>query len=211
MSRTKRLIPWPWPPRQQPKPRGDRSPRRRSRSRPAWPLREPASSRRSRLRRVLIGGAGLAAVALGAYYGWYYWTVGRFQVSTDDADVQADTIAIAPKVSGYLSAVLVGDNEPVKAGQVLARIDDRDYKVALQQADADVAAAQAAIASKQAAIETQGSVIDAAKATIQVDQDNEIFAEQENKRYVDPLTGTARAERAASDLPHRGVARQRAA
>ena len=145
----------------------------------------PPVPARSRLRRVLIGGAGLAAVALGAYYGWYYWTVGRFQVSTDDAYVQADTIAIAPKVSGYLSAVLVGDNEPVKAGQVLARIDDRDYKVALQQADADVAAAQAAIASKQAAIETQGSVIDAAKATIQVDQANETFAEQENKRYVD--------------------------
>ena len=115
----------------------------------------PPVPARSRLRRVLIGGAGLAAVALGAYYGWHYWTVGRFQVSTDDAYVQADTITIAPKVSGYLSAVLVGDNEPVKAGQVLARIDDRDYKVALEQADADVAAAQAAIASKQAAIETQ--------------------------------------------------------
>ena len=145
----------------------------------------PPVPARSRLRRLLIGGAGLAALALGAYYGWNYWTVGRFQVSTDDAYVQADTITIAPKVSGYLSAVLVGDNEPVKAGQVLARIDDRDYKVALEQADADVAAARAAIASKEAAIETQGSVIDAAKATILVDQANETFAGQENKRYVD--------------------------
>src|SRR5277367_1381212 len=140
---------------------------------------------RSRVRRLLIGGAGLAALALGSYYGWNYWTVGRFQVSTDDAYVQADTITIAPKVSGYLSEVLVGDNQTVNAGQVLARIDDRDYKVAVEQADADVAAAQAAIASKQAAIETQGSVIDAAKATILVDQANETFAGQENKRYVD--------------------------
>jgi membrane fusion protein, multidrug efflux system len=140
---------------------------------------------RGRLRQIMIGAAGVAALALGAYYGWSYWTVGRFQVSTDDAYVQADTITIAPKVSGYLSAVLVGDNQTVQAGQVLARIDDRDYKVALEQADADVAAAQAAIASKQAAIETQGSVIDAAKATILVDQANETFAEQENKRYVD--------------------------
>jgi membrane fusion protein (multidrug efflux system) len=145
----------------------------------------PPVPARSRLRRILIGSAGLAALALGAYYGWNYWTIGRFQISTDDAYVQADTITIAPKVSGYLSEVLVGDNEPVKAGKVLARIDDRDYKVALEQADADVAAAQAAIASKQAAIETQGSVIDAAKATIMVDQANETFAEQENKRYVD--------------------------
>src|SRR5271170_1645033 len=132
----------------------------------------PPVPARSRLRRVLIGGAGLAALALGAYYGWNYWTVGRFQVSTDDAYVQADTITIAPKVSGYLSVVSVGDNQTVKAGQVLARIDDGDYKVAVEQADADVAAAQAAIASKQAAIETQGSVIDAAKATILVDQAN---------------------------------------
>jgi membrane fusion protein, multidrug efflux system len=140
---------------------------------------------RGRLRQILIGVAGVAALALGAYYGWNYWTVGRFQVSTDDAYVQADTITIAPKVSGYLSAVSVGDNQTIEAGQVLARIDDRDYKVALEQADADVAAAKAAIASKQAAIETQASVIDAAKATIQVDQANETFAEQENKRYVD--------------------------
>src|SRR5277367_1288935 len=145
----------------------------------------PSVPARSRVRRLLIGGAGLVALALGGYYGWNYWTVGRFQVSTDDAYVQADTITIAPKVSGYLSAVSVGDNQTVKAGQVLARIDDRDYKVALEQADADVAAAQAAVASKQAAIEMQASVIDAAKATILVDQANETFAGQENRRYVD--------------------------
>jgi membrane fusion protein (multidrug efflux system) len=145
----------------------------------------PAAPARGRLRQILIGAAGVAALALGAYYGWNYWTVGRFQVSTDDAYVQADTITIAPKVSGYLNAVLVGDNQTVEAGQVLARIDDRDYRVALEQADADVAAARAAIASKQAAIETQASVIDAARATILVDQANETFAEQENKRYVD--------------------------
>ena len=66
--------------------------------------------------------------------------------------------------------MLVGDNERVKAGQVLARIDDRDFKVALDQAKADVAAAQAAIASKQAQLDVQQAVIDAAKATIDVDQ-----------------------------------------
>jgi membrane fusion protein (multidrug efflux system) len=142
----------------------------------------------ARLRSVLFAGIGLAALAAGAYYGYDYWTVGRFHVSTDDAYVQADNITIAPKVSGYLSAVLVGDNEAVKAGQVLARIDDRDYKVALDQADADVAAARAAIASKEAAIDAQQSAIESAKATVQVDQANETFAEQENKRYVDLAT-----------------------
>src|SRR6202021_3679353 len=91
---------------------------------------------------------------------------GRFLVSTDDAYVKADNPTIAPKVSGYLHEVLVGDNERVSAGQVLARIDDRDYKVALDQAKADVAAAEASIASKRAQLDVQQTVIAAAKATI---------------------------------------------
>ena len=62
--------------------------------------------------------------------------------------------------------MLVGDNEQVKAGQVLARIDDRDFKVALDQARADVEAAQAAIATKQAVSTAQQSIIDAARATV---------------------------------------------
>ena len=140
---------------------------------------------RNRLRRLLMAGAGLAVLGAGAYFGWDYWTVGRFHVSTDDAYVQADNTTIAPKVSGYLATVLVGDNEAVKAGQTLARIDDRDYQVALDQAKADVAAAEAAIASKLAAIDAQQSVIDSARATVVVDQATETFAEQENKRYTD--------------------------
>ena len=73
----------------------------------------------------------------------------------------------------------------MKAGQVLARIDDRDFKVALDQAKADVAAAQATIASKQAQLEVQEAVIAAAKATIDVDNAAKTFAGQENKRYTD--------------------------
>src|SRR5215475_12137522 len=102
---------------------------------------------RGQLRRLLLAGAAVAVLSGAAWYGWDYWTVGRFQVSTDDAYVKADNTTIAPKVSGYLTEVLVGDNERIKAGQVLARIDDRDFKVALDQAKADVAAAQAAIVS----------------------------------------------------------------
>jgi membrane fusion protein (multidrug efflux system) len=138
-----------------------------------------------RLRRLLLAGAALAALAGASWYGFDYWTVGRFLVSTDDAYVRADNTTIAPKVSGYLHEVLVGDNEPVKAGQVLARIDERDFKVALDQARADVAAAQATVTSKKAQLEVQQSVIAAAKATIEVDIANKTFAGQENKRYTD--------------------------
>ena len=144
---------------------------------------KPAGAK-GRARKLLIAGASLLALAAAGHYGWRYWTVGRFEVSTDDAYVKADNTTIAPKISGYIGAVLVGDNEEVKAGQVLARIDDRDYKVALQQAEADVASARAAIANKRAALDAQQSVIDAARATVAADQANKIFAGQEDTRYA---------------------------
>jgi membrane fusion protein (multidrug efflux system) len=137
------------------------------------------------LRKMLLTGAALLALTGAAWYGYDYWTVGQYLVSTDDAYVQADNTTIAPKVSGYLHDVLVGDNERVKAGQVLARIDDRDFKVALDQAKADVAAARAAITSKQAQLDVQQAVINAARATVDVAEATATFAAQENKRYTD--------------------------
>jgi membrane fusion protein (multidrug efflux system) len=144
---------------------------------------EPARPRRT-LRRVALAGVALAALVGAGYWGHGYWTVGRFEVSTDDAYVKADSTTIAPKISGYIGAVLVRDNEPVKAGQVLARIDDRDFAVALDQAKADVAAARAAVTSKQAQLDAQQSAIDTAKATVEVDKANQTFAEQDNDRYT---------------------------
>jgi len=76
----------------------------------------------------------------------------------------------------------------VKAGRVLARIDERDFKVALDQAGADVAATKAAVAGKEAQLEIQQAVIDAAKATLDVDNATVTFAAQENKRYTDLAT-----------------------
>jgi len=149
----------------------------------AQPAAKPAKT--GALRRLLLAGAAVAVLAGASWYGFDYWTVGRFLVSTDDAYVKADNTTVAPKVSGYLHEVLVGDNERVRAGQVLARIDDRDFKVALDQTKADVAAAQAAISSKRAQLDVQQAVIDAAKATLDVDTANATFATQENKRYTD--------------------------
>jgi membrane fusion protein (multidrug efflux system) len=157
---------------------------------PAAPavLPPPQAPAKGKLRRILVAGAAVAALAAAGWYGWDYWTVGRYLVSTDDAYVKADNTTIAPKVSGYLHEVLVGDNERVTAGQVLARIDDRDFKVALDQAKADVAAAEAAVASKRAQLEVQQAVIEAARATLDVDTATQTFAAQENKRYTDLAT-----------------------
>src|SRR6201999_2202014 len=86
------------------------------------------AAKKFNIRKTLMTGAAIAALAGAVWYGWNYWTVGQYLVSTDDAYVKADNTTIAPKVPGYLHEVLVRDNEPVKAGQVLARIDERDFK-----------------------------------------------------------------------------------
>jgi hypothetical protein len=80
-----------------------------------------AGHRRLTLKQALLGMAGALGLAAAATYGVHYWQVGRFLVETDDAYVQADSIVIAPRVAGYIGEVLVNDNQPVEAGQVLAR------------------------------------------------------------------------------------------
>src|ERR1700720_801365 len=147
------------------------------------PVQRQRAPRRFHQRLLLMLGLAVLLIAAAATYGRYYWTVGRFLVSTDDAYVEADSTIVAPQVSGYLSAVLVGDNQPVKAGQPLAKIDDRDYVAALDQAKADVATAQADIENVPAALAQQQAVIAQARATVAVDQANLTYAEQENTRY----------------------------
>ncbi|MBR0785327.1 HlyD family secretion protein [Bradyrhizobium iriomotense] len=144
-----------------------------------------ASRKKLNFRKLLLLGAAAVALAGASLYGYDYWTVGQYLISTDDAYVKADNTTIAPKVSGYLNRVLVADNEHVKAGQVLAGIDDRDFRVALDQARADVQAANATVVSKEAQLEVQEAVIAAAKATIDVATAAKTFAQQENKRYTD--------------------------
>ncbi len=135
---------------------------------PIEPLVGPsAGTRRRRLIvRSAMAAAALVVVVGGAVAGVHYWTVGRFQVSTDDAYVKADSTIVAPKVAGYVAQLLVDDNQPVKAGQVLARIDDRDFRTALDQASATVDAATASVANLDAQITAQGSAIRQADAGV---------------------------------------------
>ena len=96
-----------------------------------------------RRRFAFVGGLILLFVALPA--GYLYWDYASHFESTDDAFIAARQFAIAPKVPGYLTAVPVTDNEHVVAGQVIARIDDRDYRNALNEARAQVAGGRANI------------------------------------------------------------------
>jgi len=139
--------------------------------------------RRLTVRRALIGVALLAGTALAGSYGHDYWTHGRFMVSTDDAYVKADYTTVAPKVPGYLAAVLVEDNQTVQAGQVVARIDDRDLRTSLEQAHADVAAADATVHNLQARISLQGAEIVQAQAAIEASEARLGFAKEDAERY----------------------------
>jgi membrane fusion protein (multidrug efflux system) len=122
-------------------------------SRPALPVptspgqaeAAPAPARRSP-KRLVLAVVLLAALSGGGWYGYHYWTVGRFTVSTDDAYVRASNTTLAAKVSGYVSTINVDDNAYVHAGDVIATIDDGDYKLAIAAARDKVATQEATIA-----------------------------------------------------------------
>jgi len=104
----------------------------------------PQAERRSG-RKTILGLGAVLVLALGSWYGHHWWTVGRFVVSTDDAYVGAHTATIAAKIPGYIASVDVVDNAEVKGGDVIARIDDGDYKLAVETARDNVAIEQATV------------------------------------------------------------------
>jgi membrane fusion protein (multidrug efflux system) len=140
--------------------------------------------RESLLRRHPIGFAGgmvLLVVALAA--GYLYWNYTNHFESTDDAYIASRQFAIAPEVSGYITSVPVTDNQHVNTGDVIARIDDRTYRAALDQAVAQVAAAQANIANIDAQMSVQQAQIAADQAQLNQQQAGLVFAQQQASRY----------------------------
>jgi membrane fusion protein (multidrug efflux system) len=159
------------------------------------------------LRQGALALALLAGTSLAGIYGHEYWTTGRYLESTDDAYVKADYTTIAPKVGGYIDAVLVKDNEHVSVGQVLARIDDRDYRSALAQANAEVDAAAAAVRNLDAQIGLQQSLIEQARAAVGVSQSALTFADADSERYRELMaTGSGTIQRAQQTESARGQA-----
>ncbi|HEY1749430.1 MAG TPA: HlyD family secretion protein [Xanthobacteraceae bacterium] len=128
------------------------------------PVRK-APPRRSR-RRVVFGAVALLAIGVAGYFGYEYWTVGRFTVSTDDAYVQAYNTTLAAKVPGYLASVPVTDNTVVHAGDVIATIDDGDYKLAVDAAREKVTTQQATIARMGHQIQAQEAAVAQAKTQL---------------------------------------------
>ena len=117
-------------------------------------------------KRVVLGGIAAVALLGAAGAGWNWWTDWRFLESTDDAYVLADIATVSAKVAGYVRELPVDNNQPVKAGDVLAVLDDTDYRARADQAAAGVDAQRAALASNDARLVWQGSVIEQARAGI---------------------------------------------
>jgi membrane fusion protein, multidrug efflux system len=160
---------------------------------------------RERLREHWIPASLAACVLLIALIGGVaYWMQVRHFESTDDAFVAARSLSVAPKVGGYVAAVPVTDNQHVNAGDLLARIDDRDYRIAIDQAQAQVAVAQANVANIDAQIDSQQAQIDQAKAQLKQAEAQLQFAREEADRAGDLVqkgAGTVqRAQQTKSDL-----------
>jgi membrane fusion protein (multidrug efflux system) len=154
----------------------------------------------------------LAALVLmiGVAGGVVWWLNARNYESTDDAFIDARTVAISSQVNGAIVDVPVTDNQLVAAGGVLARIDDRDYRAAADQAKAQIDQAQASIANFDAQIEAQQARIEQAERQVVEAQAALTFAQEEDARAQDLLSKGAgtqqRAQQTASDLRQKQAA-----
>ena len=148
----------------------------------ARPTGRATSAGLGRTRIVLMVVALVVAVAAAVgLFNW--WTVGRFIQSTNDAYLRADQVVVAPKVQGYVTQVLVSDNQQVAAGQPLVRIDPRSYQAGAQQAQATIDARAADLAAARAQLAQQQAAIAQARAQLASARSGAAFASGEVERY----------------------------
>jgi membrane fusion protein, multidrug efflux system len=128
------------------------------------PPKPPARPKRKRRLGLLVAAA--LAITAGSWFGYHWWTTGRFIVSTDDAYVGADFTAISPRISGYVMAVQAETNKAVKAGDPLITLDDSDERLAVAAAETEIASQTAAISRIDRQIEAARTAVVQARASI---------------------------------------------
>lgn len=121
---------------------------------------------KSKSRKKVLVGLGAVAALAGIYFGYHYMVVGRYMVTTDDAYVRANNTTMGAKIAGHISKVLVGDNTRVGAGNVVFRMDDGDYQLAIESARAKAATQEATIARIGRQVAAQESQVDQARAQL---------------------------------------------
>jgi membrane fusion protein (multidrug efflux system) len=149
---------------------------------PSTPAAPANGDGNRRIRTVLFTVLAILAV-IGIGYGVRWLVYGRYIQSTDDAYLRADSVTVSPRVNGYVDQVYVIDNQIVKAGDPLVRIDLRNYKALLSQQDATVDARGADIQAAESQITQQEASVDQAKAQLVGAQANAKYARDESDRY----------------------------
>ena len=145
-------------------------------------------------KRLALAFAMVALLGGAAWYGNDWWSNGRFVESTDDAYVGGNITALAPHVSGFIEQVLVTDNQRVHAGQIVIRLDKRDFQTALDHANATVSARQASLDGLRAQSVLQQSTIRQLEAETVTKAAQMTFAELDASRYAN-LAQTAAGSR----------------
>jgi membrane fusion protein (multidrug efflux system) len=156
------------------------------------PAEAPARKKRS-VRSFLLPIIAAGLLGGGAWYGYDYWTDGRFMISTDDAYVQADMAFISPKISGYVDRVNVTENQQVKAGDPLLVVDDGDYQIAVAQAGAQIATLSKTLDRIDAQTEAARASLKQAQAQKTADQaaaDNAARAQSRAAQLLKTHVGT---------------------
>ncbi len=151
----------------------------------------PAAPRRRGLSPKQLGVSGLILIVtvVAARLASDWWTVGRFMEDTNDAYVGGNITVIAPEVAGLIARVAVQDNQQVRAGDLLIKLDDRDYRAALSRADAAVAMQQAAAIHLDATRQLQMAVIAQARAEITAAEAETVRTHEDRVRFQN-LLGT---------------------
>ena len=151
----------------------------------AEPDASQVAAGRARWRRRLMLGVVAVIVIAAVIFGGRWLLVGRYLETTDDAYLQADSVTVSPKVAGYVAEVTVGDNQQVKAGQILVKIDDRDYRADLAQCEAQLASSQADMRNADAKILQQKARMAANEAQVASADAQLAYADSESARYRD--------------------------
>ncbi|UCL89838.1 HlyD family secretion protein [Pseudomonas sp. HS-18] len=148
---------------------------------PATPAVDTARPKSRKALKLAVAAA--AILGAGAYAG-HWWLDGRFLEKTDDAYVGGDVTVISPRVAGYIAELKVSDNQLVHAGDLLARIDDRDYRAALAKADGAVHAEEAALGNVDAQASLQDALIRQSQAEIDAAAAEEVRTRDDQRRYA---------------------------
>jgi membrane fusion protein (multidrug efflux system) len=137
------------------------------------------------VKKIILPLIAAAIIGGGGYYGYYWMTEGQYHEGTDNAYLQADEVAVSPKVSGYVGELRVEENQPVHKGDLLLSIKDEDFRLELAKANAALEARRSAVGTMEEQIALQDAAIKQASANVDIARVQLERTSDDYKRYED--------------------------